>query len=126
MTQLVHACIPLLQTIAHAVDLLHVQDLGLHPVDAGDLGHLVDFAFEQSEGESLHDQMLDLFGFHLRFGRDGIESQVAAMRRSTEDHLCQSREGDLLVEEDPMLLQKLVLADVPGQHIVRGQVAAVE
>ena len=48
------------------------------------------------------------------------------MGGTTEDHLRQRGQGDLLVEEDLVGLKKLVLADVACKDVVGGQVAAVE
>ena len=42
VTQVVDACIPLLQSPPHVLDLLHVQHLWLYPVDPSDLSNLVD------------------------------------------------------------------------------------
>lgn len=126
MTQLVHARIPVLESVPHAVDLGHVQDLGLHPVDLSDLADLVDGALEQAQGEGLHDEVLDLLGLDLGFGGDGREGQVAVVRGPTEDHLREGGEGDFLVQEDAVLFEQLVLGDVAGEDVVGRQVAAVE
>lgn len=126
VTQLVDTSIPILQTVPHALDLLHIQNLRLHPVYLGDLSHLINGTLEQTQRERLHDQMLDLLGLDLRFGGDGRESQVAVVRGPTEDHLRQRGQGDLLVQENAVLLEQLVLGDVSGEDVVGGQVAAVE
>lgn len=50
VSELVDASVPFLQSPPHAVDLLHVQYLGLDPVDARDLSDLVDATLQQTEG----------------------------------------------------------------------------
>ena len=126
VTQLVNTRIPVLESVPHASNLVHIQHLGLHPVDLGDLSNLINRAAEQAQRQGLHDQVLDLLGLHLGFGGDGREGQVAVVRGTTEDHLCEGGEGDLLVQEDAVLFQEWVLGDVASQHIVGRQVAAVE
>lgn len=49
MTQLIDTGIPLLQPTPHALDLLHVQNLGLYPVDLRDLRDLVDRPLHQTQ-----------------------------------------------------------------------------
>lgn len=126
MTELVHASVPILQPVPHSVDLLHIQHLRLHPVDLRHAGHLVDGPTQQTKRQRLHDQVLDVVGLHLGLSGNGRESQRAVVRRAVEDHLCKRRQRDLLVQEIPVRLQQLVLADVAGQHVVGGQVAAVK
>lgn len=70
--------------------------------------------------------MLNLIRLDLRLGGDGSKSEGTVVRRAAEDHLRQRGQGNLLVQEDPVRLEQLVLADVAGQHVVGGQVAAVE
>ena len=48
------------------------------------------------------------------------------MGRAAEDGFSESGEGDLLVEEDLVLFEELVLADVYGEDVVGCQVATVE
>lgn len=48
------------------------------------------------------------------------------MGRPTEDCFSKSGEGDLLVEENLVLFEELVLADVYGEDVVGCQVAPVE
>lgn len=126
MTELVHAGIPILQAVPHAIDLLHIQHLRLHPVDLRHAGHLVDRSAQQTERQRLHDQVFDLIGLNLGLGGDGREGQGPVVRRTAEHHLCEGGQGDLLVQEIPVRLQQLVLADVAGEHVVGGQVATVK
>lgn len=48
------------------------------------------------------------------------------MGRAAEDRLRECSEGDLLVQEGLVFLEEGHLCDVAGQHVVGGQVAAVE
>lgn len=88
--------------------------------------NLINRTPQQTQRQSLHNQMLDLIRLHLRLGSDRSEGKGAVVRRPTEDHLCQRGQRDLLIQEDPVGLEQLVLADVTGQHVVGGQIAAVE
>lgn len=89
VTQLIHTSIPILESIAHAFNLLHIQDLGLHPVNLRDLRNLINSTLQKTQGQSLHDQVLDLLGLDLRLGGDRRECEVAVVRGSTEDHFCE-------------------------------------
>jgi hypothetical protein len=126
MTELIDTSIPILQTVPHTINLLHIKDLGLNPVDLRNLRNLVNRPTQQTQRQSLHNKVLDLIGLHLRLRRNRLEREGAIMGRATEDHFCQRRERDLLVQELTVRLQQLVLADVAGQHVVGGQVATVE
>jgi hypothetical protein len=44
VAELVDTAIPLPQSTPHALDLLHIQHLGLHPIDPRDFCHLIDCA----------------------------------------------------------------------------------
>lgn len=126
VTQLVNTGIPVLQPVPHPINLLHIQNLGLHPIDLRHARNLIDRAPQQTQRQGLHNQVLNLIRLHLRLGGDGGECEGAVVRWTTEDHLCQRGQRDLLVQEDPVGLEQLVLADIPGQHVVGCQVAAVE
>lgn len=126
VTQLVHALVPLLQPLPHSLDLLHVQHLGLDPVDVRDLRDLVDLALDEAQRQRLHDEVLDLVRLDLGLRGDVREGQVAVVGRTVEDHLRERGQRDLLVQEDAVLLQQAVLGDVARQHVVGRQVAAVE
>lgn len=70
--------------------------------------------------------MLDLIGLNLRLLGDSGESHGAVVRWTAEDGFGESGKGDLLVEEDLVLFQELVLADVHSENVVGCQVTAVE
>lgn len=120
MTQLVHTSIPLLQPITHTLDLLQIHNLGLHPVNLRDASNLINRPAQQTQRKRLHNQMLNLIIPNLGLGRDRRERQIAVVRGTTEDHLSQRGEGDLLVQEDAVLLEHEVLGDVAGQDVVGG------
>lgn len=126
MTELIDTRIPILQAIPHAINLLHIQHFGLHPVDVRHLRDLVDRPLQQTQRQRLHNQMLNLVGLHLGLGGDISEGEGAVMRRAAEDHLRQRGERNLLVEEHAVRFEQLVLADVARKHVVCSQVAPVE
>lgn len=126
MTELVNTGIPVLQTVPHTINLLHIQHLRLNPVDLRYTRNLINRPTQQTQRQRLHNQVFNLVRLHLRLRGNGAESERAVVGRTTEDHLCQRGEGDLLVEEDLVRLEQLVLADVAGEHVVGGQIAAVE
>ncbi|KAJ5082902.1 hypothetical protein N7532_011945 [Penicillium argentinense] len=112
VTKLIHTSIPVLQSVPHAINLLHIQHLGLNPVDLRNARNLINRTLQQAQRQSLHNQVLDLIGLHLSLRGNGIEGKGTVVRRSPEDHLGQRRQGDFLVEEDT--------------HIVSGQITAVK
>lgn len=124
--QLVHARIPILQPQPHAVDLLHVQHLGLHPIDARNLGHLVDAPPQQAQAQRFHDQDLNLLRVDVGLGRDGGEGHGAVVRRAAEDGFRQGGQADLLPQERLALVQERGFREVVLEHGVRRQIAAVE
>lgn len=126
MTELIDTRIPILQTVPHTINLLHIQHLRLHPVDVRHLCDLINRPLQQTQRQRLHNQMLNLVRLHLSLGGDISEREGAVMRRAAEHHLRQRGERNLLVQEHPVRLEQLVLANVAGQHVVCGQVASVE
>jgi hypothetical protein len=126
VTELINTSIPILKTVSHAINLIHIKNLRLNPVDLCNLSNLINRSTQQTQRQSLHNEMLDLIGLNLSLGRNSLEGQRAVMRGTVEDHLRECRERDLLVQEYPVGLQQLVLADVTGQHIVGSQITPVE
>jgi hypothetical protein len=124
--QPVHVAVPLAQAQAHALDLLHVKDLWLDPVDASDLGDLVDGTAQQAEAEALHDEVLDVRALDVSSAADGVEGQGAVVRRAAEDSLGQGGQAELLGEEGLVAAQQRVAFGVCLQRAIRAQVAAVE
>lgn len=120
MTQLVNTSIPVLQSIPHALDLFHIQHLGLHPVDLSNLANLVNSTLQQSQRQRLHNQVFDLLGPHLGLCGDGRKGQVAVVRRAAEYHFRQCRKRDLLVEEKAVGMEELVLGDVAREDVIGG------
>ena len=97
--QPIDTVIPFIQTPPHAFNLLHIQDLWLHPVDPRYPCHLIDTPLQQPQAQGLHDQDLDVFRLDVRFLRDGAECHRAVVRRAAKDRFRESAEGDLLGEE---------------------------
>jgi len=126
VTKLVNTGIPVLQAVPHAINLLHVQHLGLNPVDPRYAGNLIDRPPQQAQRQRLHNKMLDFIRLYLCLGCNGAEGEGTVVGRTMEDHLRQRGQGDLLVEEGLVRLEQLVLVDVAGEDIVGCQVAAVE
>lgn len=87
MSQLIDSRIPFFQTILHSFDLLHIQNLGLDPIDARYLRHLVDGSLDQAQGQSLHDEMLNLVRLDFGLGGNGGKCHGTVVRGATEDGL---------------------------------------
>lgn len=126
MSQLVDIVIPFLQPHPHTFNLAPFQHLRLHPINPRNLRHLVDFAPQQPQTQRLHDQMLDLIGFHLRLVADSAEGHGSVVRWAAKDQLGQCREGDLLVEEDLVGVEEGIFVEVVGEAVEGGEIAAVE
>lgn len=105
MTKLIDPGIPILQTVPHAINLLHIQNLGLHPVDMRHLCDLINRPLQQTKRQRLHNQMLNLIRLHLRLGGNIPEREGTVMRRTPEDHLRQRGKRNLLVEEHAVRLE---------------------
>lgn len=97
--KLIDTAIPIPQTASHTVNLLHIQDLRLHPIDPSYSRDLVDTALQQSQAQGLHDQDLNVLWLDVRFLRYGAESHCAVVGRAAEDGFGKSTEGDLLGEK---------------------------
>lgn len=104
IAQLINARIPILQPEPHAINLLHIQDFRLHPVDPRHLRHLVDAAAQQTETERLHDQDFDFLRLDVRLACDGGECHGAVVRRAAEYGLGEGRQADFLPEEGFVLV----------------------
>lgn len=89
VSKLVNPGVPLFKPVTHTLNLLHVENFRLHPVDLRDPSDLINRAPKQAEGQRLHHQMLDLVRLDLGLGRNGVKSEVAVVRGSAEDHLRQ-------------------------------------
>ena len=105
IAQLIHARIPILQSQPHAVNLLHIQHFGLHPVDPRHLRHLVDATAQQAEAERLHDQNLDFLWLDIGLAGDGRECHGAVVRGSAKHGLGERREADFLPQESFVLVE---------------------
>ena len=126
MTQRVDARVPILEPQPHVVNLLHVQHLGLHPVDPRHLCYLVDAPPQQPQTQRLHDENLNLLRLHARLAGDGLKRHGTVVGRPAENSLRERGERYLLPEKGLVLLEQGRAGDVCLEHGVGGQVAAVE
>ena len=76
--------IPLLEPPPHTLNLLHIQHLGLHPINPRHLGHLVDGPPQQSQAQGLHNQVLDLVRLDLGLLANRPERHRAVVRGPAE------------------------------------------
>ena len=125
VAQLIDTAIPVPQPPPHAVNLLHIQYLWLHPIDPRYPRHLVDTPLQQSQTQGLHDQDLDVLRLDVRLLRDGAERHRAVVGRAAKDGLGESAEGDFLGEEVLMGGEQRRHADLRLEALVRGEIAAV-
>lgn len=125
VAQLIDTAIPVPQTAPHAVNLLHIQYLWLHPIDPRYPRHLIDTPLQQSQTQGLHDQDLNVLRLDIGLLRDGAECHRAVVGRAAKDGFGESAEGNFLGEEVLVGGEERRHADLLLEALVRGKIAAV-
>ena len=106
--------------------LVTVEDAGLDPGDVDAAGHLVDLTLDQTSGQGLHHEELDLLVREPRLGGDLGKGQLAVGGRALEGHLHEGEEADLLVEDLLVGLEVGLRAPLGLHGVELAHVARVE
>eukprot|EP00043_Microstomoeca_roanoka_P005635 m.57036 g.57036 ORF g.57036 m.57036 type:complete len:355 (-) comp13047_c0_seq1:188-1252(-) len=122
----IHCVRPCTEPLCHGLDLIHIQHTWLHPVQNGNIIHLVKSAPYKTKRECLHHQQLHLVNWGLCGLANVGKGNSAIVGWSAENHLHQGQESDFFLHDMLVGLQIRIGTPLWCQELKLGQIAAIK